>query len=438
MEQFNSVLEIINIVLSALVGVAFGFQFIYLLLFWLPKRKYKEAEEKHYVGVFITARNESEVLGRTIKLLQTKINYPKDKYEIIILADNCDDNTAEIARSLDGEVKVRVFERHEEDPKKRNVGFALKYLFEQLLPTIDNYDFFIRFDADDIVDKEYLNQMNNAYSSGVLAAKGYNNATNITQNLTSGVSALWYLKDSRFNCHSRAGIHTYVHLVGGGMMFAASIIKEDGGWVCTHTSEDTQFTILNMKKKRKCRYVPDAIVYEDQPSSIKALLTRFIRMGHSLNHLFWTEGLKCLGRFFTSFRYWYLDMFLNLIFIPIALLCCTWYPVFYTYMIVYNGVVGNFGVMNTYLTSLWVILVFAYLVPIYLQAFLTIILDRKKIKAPTGRLIGICLIFPFFMIVYAVGIALGVCTHKQKWGKVERNVQTIDKQLQEEIDQINY
>lgn len=437
MEQVNQVLEIINFVFSAIVGVAFGFQFIYFLLFWLPKRKYKEATDKHYVGVFITARNESEVIGRTIKYLQTKINYPKDKYEIILLADNCDDNTAEIARNLNGEVKVTVFERHESNPKKRNVGFALNYLFEQLLPDIDKYDFFIRFDADDIVDKEYLNKMNDAFSSGVLAAKGYNHATNMSQNMTAGCSALWYLKDSRFNCHSRAGLHTYVHLVGGGMMFAASIIKEDGGWICTHTSEDTQFTILNMKKKRKCRYVPDAIVYEDQPSSLKALLARFIRMGHSLNHLFWTEGLKCLGRFFISFRYWYLDMFLNLVFIPISLLCCTWFPFFYTYMIIYNGVAGNMDIMNTYLITLGLVLGCAYFAPTYIQAFLTIILDRKRMKIPVGRQIAICCIFPLFMMVYAFSLALGVCTNKQKWGKVTRNVQMVDEKLLKEVDEWN-
>lgn len=420
METFNYVLYILNTTIIAFVTVAFAFQFIYLLLFFLKKRTYPKAKEQHYCGIYICARNEEEVIGRTIKYLQ-KLNYPKDKYEIIVMADNCTDKTAQIARSLSNEVKVRVFERHEDDPKKRNVGYASQYLFEQLMPEIDNYDFFVRFDADDIVDKDYLNYMNDAFESGVKAAKGYNNASNLTQNLVAGVSGLWYIRDSRFNCHARAALHTDVFLVGGGMMFAASVIKEDGGWISTGTSEDTQFTIVNMKKNRKVAYVPDAILYEDQPSSLKTLFIRNIRMGKSLHRLFWSEGWKCLGKFFTTFRYKYLDMFLNLFFIPIAVVCCTWFPAYYIYLIVYNLVVQDMPAFYEILINIAWIMGFAFLLPFIVQAFLVVALDKKKIKVPMKKLVGTCFAFPMFMIIYALGIVFGVFSSKQKWGQVKRN-----------------
>lgn len=420
MEQFNKVLEIINTVIIVFVSVAFIFQLIYLFLFFLKKRTYPEAKEKHYCGIYICARNESEVIGRTIKYLK-QLNYPKDKYEIIVMADNCTDNTAEIARSLDGEVKVRVFERNESDPKKRNVGWASKYLFDQLLPEIDKYDFFVRFDADVVVDKDYINRMNDAFESGVKAAKGYNNASNLSQNVVSGVSGLWYIRDSRFNCHARAALHTDVFLVGGGMMFAASLIKDYQGWPATHTSEDTEFTIINMKKNVKVAYVPDAILYEDQPSSLKTLFIRNIRMGKSLHHLFWTQAFQCLGRFFITFKYKYLDMFLNLFFIPIAVVCCTWFPLYYGYMIIFNIVNQNLDSLYEILIMIAWILGLAFLAPFILQAFLVVLLDRKKIKVPTRKLIGTCFMFPMFMIIYALGIVIGVFSFKQSWGKVERN-----------------
>ena len=168
---FN-VLDIINTVLTTIIGIAFGSQIIYILLFWLKPRKYKEAKEFHKCGIIIAAKDEAEVIGRTIEgLLQ--LNYPKDKYEIIVAADNCTDNTADIVRSYDGEVKVRVIERHEPDKKKHKVGWVLNYLFDKLMPEIDNFDFFVRFDADDIVDKDYLRHMNNAFESGAKAGKGY-------------------------------------------------------------------------------------------------------------------------------------------------------------------------------------------------------------------------------------------------------------------------
>lgn len=437
METFNFVLNIINTVIIVFVTIAFVFQLIYLFLFFLKKRTYPKAKEKHYCGVYICARNEEDVIGRTIKYLQ-KLNYPKDKYEIIVLADNCTDRTAEIARSMSSEIKVTVFERQESDPKKRNVGWASNYLFNQLMPDIDKYEFFVRFDADDIVDKDYLEYMNDAYESGVKAAKGYNNASNISQNLVSGVSGLWYIRDSRFNCHARAALHTDVFLVGGGMMFASSIIKEDGGWLATHTSEDTQFTIMNMKKNRKVAYVPDAVLYEDQPASLKTLFIRNIRMGKSLHNLFWKEGFKCLGRFFTKFKYKYLDMFLNLFFIPIAVVCCTWFPAYYIYLILFNLLTQNMPGFYEILITIAYILGFAFLLPFILQAFLVLLLDHKKIKVPAYKLVGTCFVFPMFMIIYALGIVIGVFSHKQKWGQVKRSSWEDSKEFQTILKDNNY
>ncbi len=426
MEIFNSILDNVNTIICSIVGFTFLFQIIYLFLFWLPKRKYPQAKEKHKVGIIIPAKDESSVIERILKNL-SQINYPKDKYEIIVLADNCTDNTAKLARNFESDVSIRVFERQESNKKKCNVGWALNFLFKQI--NCKDYEFFIRFDADAIVDKEYLNKMNDAYESGALAAKGYNHASNLTQNTIAGVSGLWYIRDGRFNCHARAALSTDVILVGSGMMFASKIIKEDNGWHATGASEDTEFTIQNLKKKRKIRYVPDAIVYDDQPSAVNDLFKRNIRMGHSLHKLFWKEGLLCLFKFFTTFRYCFLDMFLNLLFIPIAVLCCVWFPLYYGYNLLFNYLspLGDVAVANSNLIFIVIILFCAFLIPFIAQAFLVYFLDRKKIKQPFKKMFWSLIAFPIFMIIYAIGIVIGVFS-KQKWKKAKRNTEYIDVQ----------
>ncbi len=423
MDIFNTVLDKVNLVICGIVTVAFAFQIIYLLLFFLPAKKYPKAKEKHKCGIIICAKDEAEIIGQTIKKMQ-ELDYPKDKYEIIVMADNCSDRTAKIAKKLSSDVKISVYERFESDKKKHTVGWALNYLFEQMGDKIDDYEFFVRFDADAIVDKNYLNVMNDAFESGVKLAKGYNNASNITQNVIAGVSGLWYIRDSRFNCQARNALGTDVFLVGSGMMFASEVIKQDGGWFATSASEDTEFTILNMNKKRKVGYCKDAILYEDQPSTLKDLFNRNVRMGHSLHKLFWTKGWDCLGRFFTSFRYCYLDMFLNLFFIPIAVLCCVWFPLYYGYEIIYSACVGNIALLTQILTTIAYILAFAFLIPFILQALLVYALDRKKIGVPFKKIVWSCIMFPMFMIVWAIGIVIGVFT-KQKWKKAKRNVDYI-------------
>lgn len=408
-------------VLCIVVGIAFAFQIFYIFLFFLPAKKYAKAKEKHRVGIVISAKNEQECIANTLKSIINS-NYPKDKFDIFVVADNCTDATAEICRTFDGEVKVRVFERQESDKKKHNVGYALKFLFEQLMPEIDNYDFFIRFDADSIVDCDYLDKMNDAFESGVKVAKGYNHATNLTQNVISGVSGLWYIRDNRFNCQARSALNTDVFLVGSGMMFSSQIIKEDGGWDCVCTSEDTEFTIKNINKKRKCRYVADAVVYDDQPSTVKSLFKRNARMGNGLNKLFWKQGTVCLFKFFTTFRYCYLDMFLNLFFIPIAVICCLWFPFYYAYVLFFNwfSAMGDPAIAFENLKVILIILFCAFLIPFILQAIFVYCLERKKIGKPLGKLLKPIFAFPIFMIIYALGIVWGVFT-KAKWKKIDRN-----------------
>lgn len=99
MERFNEILSIINDqVLLTIIGIAFGIQLFYILLFFVRAKTYKKAEVKHKFGIVIPARNEAEVIGDTIKRL-LKSDYPRELFDIFVVADNCTDNTAEIARA---------------------------------------------------------------------------------------------------------------------------------------------------------------------------------------------------------------------------------------------------------------------------------------------------------------------------------------------------
>ena len=104
--------------------------------------------KKHKFMAIIPAHNEEKVVGNLIESLRQQ-NYPKELYDIYVIADNCTDKTKEVAESYG----VKIFERHEEDPAKRTKGDALRLLLNTLLsdPKMD-YDAFCVFDADNIVD----------------------------------------------------------------------------------------------------------------------------------------------------------------------------------------------------------------------------------------------------------------------------------------------
>lgn len=415
MELFNTILDNINIVLTTIIGIAFTSQLIYTILFFVPTKKFKKAKTTHKVGVVICARNEENVIENTIKCLKEQ-DYPQDMFDIYVVAHNCTDNTASIA-SRAGAI---VLEHNDDEPSHKRVSYALKHLFEHILSNNIKYDFYVRFDADNLVDKNYLSKMNDAYDAGVKVARGYNNAKNLTDNVISGISGLWYIRDARFACQARSFLGTHQMLLGPGMMFAHEIIEKNGGWNAMGITEDAEFAMDCLFKGYKAQYVSEAICYDDQPTTGKDCFNRFTRIGNGLHSLFYTHGIKSFFLFFRHWNWGYLDMFLTLLFIPIAVLCCVWLPFYYGYVLIYNSVIGNMDLFYLILNNIGYALIGAFIIPFILQAILVYFLDKKKINQPFKKVLPSILLFPLFMIIYAFSIFIGVIS-KPKWRQINRS-----------------
>lgn len=417
MDRINEILSIINDqVLLTIIGIAFGIQLIYILLFFIPAKKYPQAKTKHKFGIVIPARNEADVIADTVKCLLAS-DYPRELFDVYVVADNCTDNTAELARKA-GAV---VYERSDPDPKHRKAGYALKYLFERIMEEhAGEYEAFIKFDADNLMERDYISRMNDAFDAGVKCARGYSNSKNIDQNIVAGISGLWYIRDCRFGSNFRSAIGQGTMLGGAGMMFAADIIEKHG-WDCLTSSDDSEFTMRRLNQdKIKTMYVKDAIVYEDQPSTIKDTFNRYKRMAGALNSLFYTQGIKSFFLFFARWKWTYIDMFLTLMFIPVCVLMCLWLPIYYGYVLIYHGLMGNWEIFWTYLNTICFSLAFAFVLMFILQALLAVALERKRLKCPARKMMPAVFLFPAFMIIYAAAITIGVFS-KPKWKQIKRN-----------------
>lgn len=87
----------------------------------LPSRTTTSASDKKFrgrVGVLIPAHNEEEGLPATIVNVQPQLRYGD---RLLVVADNCSDDTARIAKELGAEVIVRT------DPVNKGKGFALDF-----------------------------------------------------------------------------------------------------------------------------------------------------------------------------------------------------------------------------------------------------------------------------------------------------------------------
>lgn len=246
---------------------------------WEPKKKF---------AVVVAAHNEKLVISGIINSLKM-LNYPRELYEIMIIADNCKDNTAKIARKMG----VQVFERFNNLQKGK--GFALKWMFEKIYK-MNKYDAIAVFDADNLVDKDYLLYMNNELLQGYKVIQGYLDTKNPDDTWITKSYAISYWYMARIWQVARQKLHLPGALGGTGMCFEISTLKELG-WDAVSLTEDLEFTmkaILSGIKPRWCHY---AKIYDEKPLTFKASWNQRLRwmQGH------WSVAFKYCGKLFKKF-----------------------------------------------------------------------------------------------------------------------------------------
>ena len=86
-----------NKVISILFMAFYAYQILFVIVpvFIRKPKHYKKPVRKY--GVLISARNESKVIKNLIESLNSQ-TYGKENITVFVVADNCDDNTADIAK----------------------------------------------------------------------------------------------------------------------------------------------------------------------------------------------------------------------------------------------------------------------------------------------------------------------------------------------------
>jgi len=113
-----------NNIIGLILIILFAYKAIYYVIGLLYTRKFKEAKKQHKYGILIAARNEENVIGNLLDSIN-KQDYPRKLLTVFVVADNCTDNTASIAKKH-GAI---VYERFDEEHKTK--GFALQFLFKK-------------------------------------------------------------------------------------------------------------------------------------------------------------------------------------------------------------------------------------------------------------------------------------------------------------------
>lgn len=213
--------------------------------------------KNHKFMAIIPAHNEEAVIGNLLESLKNQ-EYPKDLYDIYVIADNCTDNTAKIAR----DAGAIVYERF--DSTNKTKGYALQWFLDQKIKENADYDAFFVFDSDNIVDKNFIKAMNKKLCQGEDVVQGYRDIKNPSDSWVTAGYAIFYWMMHRFYHLARYNLGLSPLLNGTGFMVRFDVIKPDG-WDTETLTEDIEFSLKRIIKGKKLGWATDAIVYDEQP-----------------------------------------------------------------------------------------------------------------------------------------------------------------------------
>ena len=414
--QTNTPIVIFNQIVVTLLTVCFLYQVVFFVIGALrgevapPK-----AKKLHRYAFFIAAHNEEAVIANLVRSIKDQ-DYPSELIEVFVVADACTDNTAQLAR----EAGAIVYERN--DLARKGKSWVMDFGFDRILNEYpDTFEGYFIFDADNVISRDYVSKMNDAFDQGFHVVTSYRNSKNFGSSWISAANATWYLREARFLNNARNICKTSCAVSGSGYLISASVIEGMHGWQFHTLTEDIQFTTFCAIHGIRIGYAP-AEFFDEQPVTFKASWKQRMR---------WTKGFYQVFAHYAGglvkgtltnpagYRFACYDMLMT---IAPGVLLSIISILFNTIIIVLaaTGVMSTGVAIASSVTSV-VFCLCNYVVFMFVFGVLTTFVEWDSIRTTTAKKIRYMFTFPFFMLTY-IPIALIALVKKAAWKPIRHSI----------------
>ncbi|MBS6474962.1 MAG: glycosyltransferase family 2 protein [Clostridiales bacterium] len=409
-------IEYFNMAIFILLTLCYCYQFFYVFVTFFKKHKPIEVKKQHKYAFLIAARNESAVIGSLLDSIR-KQDYPAELIHVFVVADNCTDNTAEVCAQHGATVYTR------ENLEQVGKGYALDFAFKKIAADFgeDAFEGFFIFDADNLLTKNYVTEMNKTFDAGYRIITSYRNSKNYDTNWISAGYSLWFLREAKYLNHSRMLLGTSCAVSGTGFLVSNEIVKRNDGWHFHLLTEDIEFSIASVIQGETIGYCPSAHFYDEQPITFRQSWNQRLRWSKGFLQVFHAYGKKlsakalhgsfaCYDMLMTIAPAMFisiLGVFVNLIFFLVGLALFPFMPIFQL-------------MLQTTLISLLTTAFNLYLL-LFSIGLLTTITEWKEIHAKPYKKILYAFTFPFFMFTY-LPIAITALFKKVEWTPIEHTI----------------
>ena len=413
-------LEILLKILPNIFIFLFLYQFAYLFIGLCRKAPVFQAKKLHRYAILISAKNEENVIPHLIHSIMAQ-DYPKELFQVFVVADNCSDRTAEVAR----QAGACVYERF--DTTQLGKGYALRYLLQQIQNSrgLDAFDGYLVFDADNLLEKNYLQEINHVFDNGYRIITSYRNSKNYGSNWISAGTGLWFLREAKYINNPRMQLGVSCLVSGTGFLMHRDIVKANNGWNFFLLTEDVQFSVDSILKGEKIGYCGNAVFYDEQPIRFRDSWNQRLRWAKGFYQVFHIYGGQLFKRLFTTASFTCYDVLITLTpgFVFLASVA----------MIAIVTAISTSMVMSAYFYQILYTFITACITS-YLLFFLmgvtTTATEWKRIYCSPLKKILYIFSFPIFMLTY-VPLSVVAMFVKIKWKPILHTISINTEQVKE-------
>ena len=404
----------INLICEVLVVIAIYLLFKeYLVTLKGCKLKLKRRKGPFKFAVLIPARDESLVIEGLLDSLEGQ-TVKVDNADIYIIVESDKDKTVSIAKKRGMNIVYR------KDLTKRRKGYALDDAIKEILLANKHYDAYFIFDADNVIDKNFIKEMTKSYQKGYDIGIGYRNTKNGNSSVCAAASSLTFSMINTLGNDYKGKHNLSLTVSGTGFYIAGNILEKLGGYPFNSLTEDYEFSLYAVINNLSSVYNKKAKYFDEQPVSYKVSVMQRTR---------WVKGYfearaKYYEKLFVATKSKgdnYASCYTTLVgVVPYILLVIS--VLLYTLNLIYR-IITNLIVSFLVFPLVWQLLLIILFIYIGLVLFTLLLLIKEKNSLKLNRKIKIKVLFynPFFLISYVKCLYLAIKNKNLSWERIVHN-----------------
>lgn len=246
---------------------------------WAPRRTpLPTGGVTHRFVLLVPAHNEEQLLPTLLANLN-QLDYPRQLFTVVVVADNCTDQTAALARTAG----ALVYERF--NRIQIGKGYALQWLWAQLQTANIDFDAAVILDADSVVSPNFLQIMDAQLAQGAQVIQAHYAVLNPHRTWVMSLRAAALALIHYVRPLGRSVLGGSVGLKGNGMVFHRTILVKHQ-WSASVT-EDIEYHMSLVLAGERVYFAPDATVWAEMPGTLQGAQTQNVR---------WEQGRLQLAR----------------------------------------------------------------------------------------------------------------------------------------------